>query len=132
MTAQPEGGFEPLTLDHARAWIATARPGASIVYGRGVIASEAARPEVAAWLYAQASKGFVSLVQRRVTVNGRQVFEYIAQRIAKRLDPAEPLSPGREFPARPGPPAHGKTRHVALQRQRAEDAWQSQFERAFA
>lgn len=113
-----EGGFDPPTLEQVRRWVETARPGSSIVYGRGITAAQAADPLAAEWLLRQAQRGYVSLVQRRVAPCGsRMPFEYIAQRVAKRWDPAEPVVTP---PARTGNIVPPVAIGVALKRQMAE------------
>ncbi len=89
--------FSRPTLAQVQRWVANARPGAELVYGRGVSCRvDAASEAVADWLMAHSTekggKGFVALVQRR---NGPQgtvpAFLYVAQRCAKRWDPDAPL-----------------------------------------
>lgn len=92
-----DAAFVPPTLEQVKRWLMAARPGAVLVYGRGITAETAAAPGVAEYLHKNAchrlGRGFVALVQRRNPVApgfAWAPFDYVAQRVQKRWDDNAP------------------------------------------
>jgi hypothetical protein len=111
------GDFSPPSLEQVKRWLVNARPGAQLVYGRGITAETAAAPGVAEYLHKNAchrlGKGFVALVQRRNPVGPGWYgapFDYVAQRVAKRWD-ENALTP-RDPVGKAGKASRGPVRHV--------------------
>ena len=126
-----EQKFLPPTLEQVKRWLVNARPGAQLVYGRGVIAETAAADGVAAFLHQNAchrlGKGFVALVQRRNPVGpgwAHAPFDYVAQRVAKRWDENAPAP--RDPVGKAGKASRGPVRHV-----KTAEQWEKELAGAF-
>jgi hypothetical protein len=66
-------------------WLQSAQPGSRVIYHTGTHAQGV----VCRFAMGMASRGLISLVQRRVDAGGARVFQYEAQRTRARYTPRE-------------------------------------------
>ena len=86
-----------LTPDYFDAWVATAQPGARVIYGMGIDAHSASGRDVPRRLMRLYEAGLVILHQKRSRIDGQYPIDFIAVRRAKPVPKGFPVLPREPY-----------------------------------